>query len=361
MKMIMANTIDAIEKRRENVLDCREMMKRCGANTGNVCFADALYEQIQFEKEVWCTEIEPESTEDLFIFPASNWINEDGKVLQRIFLRMEKTEARFLVVGLGIQKELNQSISDFIKKLSEKTITALKIMSEHSVSIGVRGGTTAEILDKLSIHNWQIIGCPSFYEPYRKFQTIDIKEARDERICYNTKPRGEREHKLIEFAASTAAPIVLQTMWDLPLILTEGRMVEDSVLKDRYPGLKLEAKEFEMYIRNHGHIFFNRKEWSDFLINNHISFSVGGRFHGNMMAFSNGIPALWLVSDERVKELVEAMKLPFIFYDKLQCINRPEEFLKYLNYNHEFQQHYIKMAKNYVEFLNKNQVRHTFT
>lgn len=360
MKMVMANTIEAREKRIEKVLDCREMMRRCGANTGNVCFVDALYDQIQVEKEVWCTEIEPENKEELFILPASNWINVEGKVLQRIFLRLDRVDVRFLVIGLGIQMELGQSISELVKGLSEKTITALKIMSEHSVSIGIRGERTAEVLDRLSIHNWQIIGCPSFYEPYRKNQHISCRETFGETICYNTKPGGEREHKLIEMAALTSAPLILQAMGDLPLTLTEGKRIEKAVLEDKYPGLKMTANELETYIQNHGHIFFARNEWSEFLVNNSVALSVGGRFHGNMMAFSNGIPALWLVCDERIKEMVDAMKLPFIFYEKLDDIHEPEEFFGFLNYDSEFQNHYQRMADNYIDFLNKNQVRHTF-
>ncbi len=360
MKMIMADTIDGIGRRQEKVSDCREMIGRCGANIGNVCFVDAISEQIRIEKEILCTRIEPENDEDLFILPASNWINENGKVLHEIFFRLAKSKVKLLVLGLGIQMGLNQKVSDFIKSLSDETITALRIMSDHSICIGIRGERTAEVLDKLSIHNWQVIGCPSFYEPYRKNQSVRLGNASCENICYNTRPGELREYKLMEMAVLTDSPIVLQAMSDLPLTLTEGKRIEQSVLDNRYPGSNLMAEQFENYIRKNGHIFFNRKEWSEYLVKSGVSFSVGGRFHGNMMAFSNGIPALWLVCDGRIKELVDAMRLPYIFYEELDHINEPEKFLEFLNYDKEFEKNYKKMAEGYVEFLNRNKVRHTF-
>lgn len=35
-------------------------------------------------------------------------------------------------------------------------------MSEHSVEIGARGEIIGVVLHKLEIHNWKVIGYPSF-------------------------------------------------------------------------------------------------------------------------------------------------------------------------------------------------------
>lgn len=361
MRTILANTIAPLEKRKGQLSGCREMIQRCGANTGNVCFVDAMYRQLDFEKEVVCNDIDVDNLEDaVYVFPASNWINHDGKVLRQIFPRLKTTNIKLAVLGLGIQMELDQTVEDFIKGLSSETITTLKIMSEHSACIGVRGGITGEVLDRLSIHNWQIVGCPSFYEPYRKTGTITLKEPSVEKICYNTKPGLDKEHKLIEMALSAKAPIVLQAMSDLPLTLAEGRTVEQRLLDDRYPGAKFTAEELENYIQESGHIFYNRDDWSHYLTGNNVTFSTGGRFHGNMMAFSNGIPAVWIVHDIRGKELVDAMMLPFIFYNALEDMDAPDKLLTVCKYDNKFVQNYKKMGEAYVNFLEKNGIRHTF-
>lgn len=140
MRTILANTIAPLVKRQGKFLNCTEMMGLCGLNTGNVCFVDAMYQQLDYEREILCTEIDADNQEDaVYVLPASNWINNDGRVLRQIFLPLEKANIKLAVLGLGVQMELNQKADDFIKELSKETIAALKIMSEHSVSIGVRG------------------------------------------------------------------------------------------------------------------------------------------------------------------------------------------------------------------------------
>lgn len=360
MKTILANTIDSLERRTTEPFDCREMIRRCGANTGNVCFVDAVHEQLLVENEVGCLDIDTDEEDALFVMPAANWINKEGKVLQRIMNRLDKSDVKVLVLGLGVQMGLHQKVDEFVGKLSEGTISALKILSEHSKCIGVRGEITGEVLDKLSIHNWQVIGCPSYYEPYRKKQSLKISCPTPDKVIYNTTPGVPYVYKLLKMAMSSKQPVCLQSMNDLPLTLTERKPIDRELLEDRYPGVDIETEEFESYLQNHGQIFYDRKTWSEYLLNNKFSFSVGTRFHGNMMAFTNGIPALWIVHDVRTKELAEAMKLPFIYFDKLADINKPEQLVELCEFDSSFTRHYQKMGEDYVAFLNLNEVCHTF-
>lgn len=187
-----------------------------------------------------------------------------------------------------------------------------------------------------------------------------MRKVSVDRICYNTRPGLRNESKLFKMAMETKASLVLQEMCDLPLTLTEGKGIEQRLLDNRYPGAKFTVSELEKYIRESGHIFYNRDEWSRYLLQNNFTFSVGGRFHGNMMAFSNGIPAVWIVHDERTKELVNALKLPFIYYDALDDIDTLHDFLDICSYEAAFIYHYEKMGAAYVDFLDKNGIRHCF-
>lgn len=360
MKIVLANTIDSLERRTTGSSDCREMIRRCGANTGNVCFVDAVCKQLAFEDEVGCLGIEPNEKDAIFVLPASNWINKNGKVLQRILPRLEKSDVQLLALGIGVQMKLDEKVPEFVKELSQETIRALKILSEHSVSIGVRGEITAEVLDKLSIHNWQIIGCPSFYEPYRKYQTIKLSKMSLDRVIYNTTPGLTYVHKLLQLAMDSKQSICLQSMEDMPLTLAERKTIEKELLEARYPGTNRETCDVENYLQKFGHIFYDQKTWSEYLSVNNFSFSVGTRFHGNMMAFINGVPALWIVHDARTKELAEAMKLPFIYHDRLEDIDKVEQLLELCEYDSGFVNHYKEMGKNYVDFLNRNGVCHSF-
>lgn len=169
MNTILVNTIEDIKQRQVIDVDCRQMVERCGANTGNVCFCDTMLEQLVAEKRVWWADIDKDDGDGVYVIPASNWIrmNDNCDVLRRIALGVEKGNKRICVLGLGIQMGLDLDAKHMVGQLYEEVIKALKILSEHSVTLGIRGKITAEVLELIGISNYKIIGCPSFYEHYR--------------------------------------------------------------------------------------------------------------------------------------------------------------------------------------------------
>lgn len=177
MKTVIANTIWSVERRRELKSE-KEMIERCGYNTGNVCFCDAMLTQLKYADRISCFDVaryERRTKDMVFVYPASSWINMSQSVLQEYFFPLEKEDISICVLGLGISMPFGISIEEFVKKLSRENIRAMKIVSEHSKYIGVRGTKTGEVLDKLGIHNWRIIGCPSFYELYRQYGLPEMK------------------------------------------------------------------------------------------------------------------------------------------------------------------------------------------
>ena len=361
MKTVFANTIGTFSERK-GALNGKEAFSLCGGNTGNVCFVDAVKEQLACDEEISCYKIDRYKDKAVFVLPASNWINPDGHVLRDIFLPLKNKDVQLAVLGLGAQLDLNDSISDFTMELSKNrdTINALKILSEHSKYIGVRGDVTGECLDRLGIHNWRVIGCPSFYEPFRKYGGIKLKKCTLDKTVINVTPGKYGEHKIFEYGIKNKKAIILQAMQDMPLVLWENKPVEERHLQKKYPGLEnITAQEAQDYIREAGHMFYTRRDWSDFLIENEISFSIGSRFHGNMMALSNGIPALWIIHDVRTKELVEAMKLPHVIYQEV--LKHPVDELKGMcDYGMNFYDNYSMMSKQYIELLKQCGIAHNF-
>lgn len=112
-------------------------------------------------------------------------------------------------------------------------------------------------------------------------------------------------------------------------------------------------------MKEYGHMFYTRKDWSKFLADRKVSFSIGSRFHGNMMAFSNGIFALGISHDVRTNELIEAMKLPYITYQEL-LQNSMDEIKDMCTYGLAFYNNYYNMGEKYIEFLNQCNIKHNF-
>jgi hypothetical protein len=361
MKTVFANTIGS-RNIRTKLINEKETLYYCGGNTGNVCFVDAIECQLNTNDEISCYDILKDDYKDkIYVLPASNWINLDGHVLRDIFLPLEGKDVKLAVLGIGVQLEIVSSLKEFVKELNKNkdTIKALKIIGEHSSYIGVRGAVTAECLDKIGIHNWKIIGCPSFYEPYRKMGTINISTPSLEHVVINVTPGRNGECKILEYGCNNqhSTDIILQDMNDMPLTLWEDRDVEERHVLRKFPGIKnVTAMDLTKYIRNKGRIFYTRETWSNYLKKSNVTFSFGSRFHGNMMALSNGIPALWVVHDIRTKEMIEAMHLPFVSYEDIN----EEDIINKCKYDSTFICKYRKMGGLYVDFLDECGIEHTF-
>lgn len=60
--------------------------------------------------------------------------------LAESFIRLKDSDIRVVVLGIGVQMNWGESVSRFVANLSvDGHLLSLKIMSEHSVKIGVRG------------------------------------------------------------------------------------------------------------------------------------------------------------------------------------------------------------------------------
>lgn len=117
--------------------------------------------------------------------------------------------------------------------------------------------------------------------------------------------------------------------------------------------IKLKHNELE-----NCNIFFSIDDWNDWIRNNHFTFALGNRFHGNMMCYLNEIPTLWIVKDNRVSELTETLGLPsMILKQRKYDVN---EFLKEKYYSYGFYLKRKKIRKEYIGFLNENGICHKF-
>lgn len=358
-KTVFVNTITKKEDRINSEEGYERKIILCGGNTGNVCFVDAMQEQVNSVESLYWPELEKYREEDVvLVLPAANWINTDGHELPEI-MKLVSKNMQMCVAGIGIQltSELNTP-KKLVSKLSKELVHSLKQLSECSVSIGVRGELTAETLKLLGITNYRVIGCPSFYESYRKHKACFFNENLDsDKYAFNIAyHKGDR---IINLSHDEDAVWIMQSIYELPGTLY-GLPIEERHIQKNYPGIEMGKEELTEFIREKAHIFYTRDAWTDYLIKNNISFVYGTRFHGNMMAFSSGIPALWIVHDQRISEMVELLHLPYINYEDLERINDIEELRGLCNYDDSFKEHYKDMSIEYIDFLNENHVAHTF-
>jgi hypothetical protein len=229
---------------------------------------------------------------------------------------IERAALPVVVFGLGSQADLNGS-SEFI--VAAETVRLLKVISDHSRKIAVRGAFTAEACARLGVKNVEVVGCQSMFwhrSPEFSWKLSEPVPGAIDKVAFNftdatseanlvnqAMARGydfigqgnSAEEDLKEQQAGISIPAPLKFGWDVATAFERG-------LIDRV--------QYEHWIKNHFFQFRRPEAWLDHMRG--YCFSYGTRLHGNMTAMLAGTRALWIVHDMRLKEVCDHFCLPWV-------------------------------------------------
>ena len=310
-----------------------------GLNTGNVVFTNAI-------KSLFKCEIidfsEVENTEyDNYITTFFIWIreNEDKSNFRELVLNKVK-DKRVIPISVGLQcREYNPEF-----KLHANTVTVLQEMAERC-TLGVRGEYTASILEKNDIKNIQVVGCPSLYSTLDSNFRMDIvRNSTPQKMACNYKTLldsiSERDFEILEYFDSNSKIFIDQTKM----------MISDKKYNEM-------SNSIRNLIEQKRQVFFTLKAWSDFIKN--CDFSIGARFHGNVVAILNKVPSLVLSCDSRTKELSDFFSIPNIDIREFDTSKPIEYYYEKADYE-VFNKKYSILFNNFTEFAKKNGLELTF-
>jgi Polysaccharide pyruvyl transferase len=229
---------------------------------------------------------------------------------------IEKAGLPVVVFGLGSQASL---YGPYEFTVAPETFRLLKVLSDHSHKIAVRGPFTAEACVKLGIKNVEVIGCQSMFWHRSPQLSLDLFEGLADtpgKIAFNFSDArleanlinqamvsgydvigqgngAEEDFKSQTGGTSTPAPVKFS--WDVEAAFEKS-------LIDR--------RQYEHWIRDHFFQFRRPEPWLDHM--RRYCFSYGTRLHGNMAAMIAGTRALWIVHDMRTKEVCDHFRLPWV-------------------------------------------------
>lgn len=313
-------------------------MASVGLNTGNMLFWYAL-ETILFVdrhtvpdcvyKKVDTTQYASFITTDLI------WINEDT-TFPTVRKQLEIAKDRPLIpISVGLQCRARKR--DF--NLHADTVSLLSEIQERC-TIGVRGEYTADILSRYGIKNLQIIGCPSMYLPFDYDFKIRKSISDPERVSVNMRTLySELTPKEIEF------------------ILYAADHNFEFCEQTSHPFLPKICKNPDIYeylctwLNTNRHLFFDVDDWREYMT--YMDFSMGCRFHGNVIALWNHIPSLFITIDSRTEELCQHFSLPTMHladFCKEQSIRHYYDLADYS----EFNKNYANRLDEFITFLKRN-------
>lgn len=309
-----------------------EKFKVLGKNTGNLVFREAL--QRLFDPiNIPYAYKDLVSQFDKIIITDLIWIKENV-TFNYLEKMLDAYSADFIPMSIGLQSKNR----DMNFHMAEETVRLLKKMQERAI-LGVRGEYTAEILQKYGIKNIQIIGCPSMY--YWNNPKFKIKAQLPEKIkgCANFKSfshiLNQTDKNFLTYCAERDMRFIEQT----------GYFTEWNAQDKNYFNL------IDGWMKRRAVLPYTLGEWCTAL--NGYNFSLGGRFHGNVVALWNGMKSLFIVSDSRTTELTDFFHLPTITFSEFDA-NKPLEYYydkaDYTNFN----KHYPALFKAFRDFVKKN-------
>lgn len=270
----------------------KEKYDAVGGNTGNIIFDTALYNLIDADRVYWDSTQDIIDQYDQFITTSYIWIRQNQEIPSAIDRVGDKP---FIPMSVGLQA--NNYDPNFV--LHPKVVKDLKRMAERCI-IGCRGEYTAEILQKYGIKNTMIIGCPSIYMGLYSSNKVEKNLSNEPHNIVTNFSTFWRKLKSYEtdflyYAAKHNFAFIEQT--------------SNVFQKEYWDEKKGDFNFISNWLKNKK-IFFSYTDWLDEIKN--YDFAIGYRFHGNVIAVNNGIPALFIYSDSRVQELCDFFKLPMI-------------------------------------------------
>lgn len=344
-------------------VEFNKKMEFVGNNTGNMLFVEAVKEQTEHIDELWFNgaKLAAQASKQPVsaIIPSSNFIIAGSDNMVDSMRRMyEATDCPITMVGLGAQAYAPYNTPrKLVERLTENKISFFKMAAERAVSLGVRGEFTAECLEIMGIKNYRIIGCPTCYK-YFDGVYKPLPQPSADKLLFTVTGKNANESNILRFGMKNNATLLMQMTTELPQVLY-NQEISDEMLEKSFPQLGISAEKYTEFIKSNGKIFFNMDKWNDYLKNGGFTFSFGSRFHGNMSALRNGIPALWITHDSRTSELIQTLKLPHITLSEFNEIKNVNKLIEHCDYT-EFYKAYEQLTGEYVAFLEENGIEHKF-
>lgn len=346
-------------------------------NIGDAFVFDSSLKLLNFEKldELPIAHVDPAMIDRLnaeydyvflrgsnYIHAQMNW-SKAAEVLRRLKLPV-------IAFGIGAQAPVSGKL-----ELSEDTKTVLKLISDSTASLGVRGTYSAEVLNDLGIQNVRIIGCPTAFRNNRPDLAIKLPPLEQVKTAGVTlrrevsKTYAQDIKRYLTFHRS-----LVKAMADrFEVTLMSQGEVEEKKLALGTPEQKAQAMAAlrQNEWANNWYLdeqviglYENRMFYSDVVAEYErlvrgLDLVLGYRLHGNLMALANGTPSIYFTYDSRTVEFADTFQIPSIDVFAGQEF-RLEEHWDQSRFD-KFNAAYARVYGQMRDFLDENRVDNKMT
>ncbi len=259
---------------------------------------------------------------------------------------VEKLDIPVAAFSLGIQDYTINAGN--VGPLHPSLTRLLKRVSSTTRYIGVRGFHTASLLYKEGFSNVIPIGCPTLFNNLDPNLKITKKEP-------PTRPLNVFHSSFSDVSKSLISNISLLGQDFLDEAVFTDNLKEDIAFvrsqirkfnKCKYGDVALES------IQKSGEFVYSFDEWFHRI--GKADFVFGPRLHGCIAALIQGIPAVMIARDTRVKEIADFFKIPMLTYEQARD-KTLEDLWAFADFS-DFNGLYARRYHNFITLLKENNI-----
>lgn len=294
----------------------------CAGNSGNKLFIQACEQyltkpDIEFEylSESMTSEY-INTTFDLILLPTANIFNRSDSVinwLKRHTQEFHKYKIPIIVLGAGAQADSYDDLQDLSNSIKEPAKEFIDSVYRTGGQFGLRGYFTQKLFELWGYKNAIVTGCPSLYQNGRDLK-IEKKEISYKEFVPSINGEipllqnkwWQKQFQIFKNSYFVDQSIFYHLFYNLHFIRENKLTIKKAnELASRFTDLGL-----SLIHQNRVKLFYDIPTWNRFFADSLISFSVGQRIHGNLIAILNGVPAVICAHDSRTQELAEFFEIP---------------------------------------------------
>jgi hypothetical protein len=292
-----------------------------------------------------------------YIHPFMDWENAP-RVLERLKIPV-------IAWGIGAQAPKKGKL-----ELSDATRRVVSLIADRSVSMGVRGTYTADVLWQLGVRNLRIVGCPTVFrnnDPGLRIELPPLERVRSAVFTLRREVGGDYAQDVERYLGLQRDTILdLARRFDLH-VMAQGEVEEKKILwgTTEQRAQAIATLRHEGWLKGEGDpmeaMYDGRLFYSDVVadIERFVSardMVLGYRLHGNLMALANRVPSVYFTYDSRTVEFAETFSIPS--FDVFG--NKPFRLEDYWDQSlfEKFNRAYYQRYRDMRMFLDENGIAH---
>ena len=275
---------------------------------------------------------------DAVILKGGNYLHRNGLLRSEIGREvLAKFKIPIIMFGSGVQAGPGEAV-----ELDREDVEVLKLIHDTCETSAVRGDVSAELLAQHGIHNTVVTGCPTLMwqrqpelrlrRPQREHAAFTFRDGlftneesmnRNQFIALD-RVRQSTKRVTISLQGEEIAlqDLFMAERWnvesgdrlvstDIPDLLRHDRVMLDPVALRTEVHRRYDTRGWPELVEWMTRSTFFSWDITDYLdLYMTVDMVVGCRFHGNLLALANGVPAYYLTYDRRTEELVDLLQLP---------------------------------------------------